>query len=180
MGKGEVFATLIFIVIIATLLAIGVMYTQKPSSGTLTSPTTMKTSETPTGGISMPKKIGVFLFKDGKFVDVSTGKPWVPDKEGVVVAYFKQIECGACRYFDPEFIKFCSWLKESGPKGVKVYIISASELKPNPDYIIESFLNHEIQATPTVVFFKDGREADRIVGAVGFDKLKETLLSILE
>ena len=180
MGRGEVLATLIFVIIIATLLAVGVMLTQKPSSSTLTPPTTTKTSETSIGGISMPKKIGIFLFKDDKFVDVSTGKPWVPDEEGVVVAYFKQIECGACIYFDPEFIKFCSWLKESGPKDVKVYIISASELKPNPDYIIESFLNHEIQATPTVVFFKDGKEADRIVGAVGFDKLKEALLSILE
>lgn len=129
---------------------------------------------------SVPNDVGIFtVTKDLKFVNLNINNLWLPTENSVDVVYFKQVECPACKVFDPIFSSFTSWAKSNYGNSVNIYVIVLGKTEHTPNYVIESFINYNVRATPTVIFFKNGVEVERVVGVTDISKLKNVLINVL-
>jgi thioredoxin 1 len=88
--------------------------------------------------------------------------------KGVAVVDFFGTWCGPCRAFAPAFASFAA----EAPAGVKV-------AKADVDQSEQSAAANGIMSVPTVVFFKDGKAVDKVVGgqskAFLLDKVQKLL-----
>jgi len=101
----------------------------------------------------------------------ATSAVW--DKEvlgtpGVVMVDFWAVWCGPCRMIAPTVEELA---KEYSGK-IRVTKLNTDE---NPDIASR----YKIMGIPTIIFFKNGQEADRIVGAVPKPQLKAKIESLL-
>ncbi len=101
----------------------------------------------------------------------ATSAVW--DKEvlgtpGLVMVDFWAVWCGPCRMVAPTIEELA---KEYSGK-IKVTKLNTDE---NPDIASR----YKIMGIPTIIFFKNGQEADRIVGAVPKPQLKAKIDSLL-
>jgi len=106
-----------------------------------------------------------------EFVIEATSAAW--DKEvlgtpGLVMVDFWAVWCGPCRMIAPTVEELA---KEYSGK-IKVTKLNTDE---NPDIASR----YKIMGIPTIIFFKNGQEADRIVGAVPKPQLKAKIDSLL-
>lgn len=92
-------------------------------------------------------------------------------KEPVIVDFWAEW-CAPCRMLSPIFEKVSHEFKDK-LKFVKVNVDENTELAQK----------HDVMSIPCVIFFKEGREIDRFVGAVGEqtvrNKIKEVFRGIL-
>lgn len=75
----------------------------------------------------------------------------------VLVDFFSET-CPPCRMMSPVIDQIG---RDNIVKAVKVNVANDAELAQS----------YEVEAVPTMILFKNGREVSRIVGAVGIDKL---------
>lgn len=88
-------------------------------------------------------------------------------KGGLVVADFWAEWCGPCKMFAPTFEKVAQEM-EGKAKLVKVNV------ETNPDAS-----NLGISSIPTIIFFKDGKEVERLTGTLPEDAFKAKVESHL-
>ena len=77
----------------------------------------------------------------------------VLDAQGVVIADFYSDSCIPCKRMSP-------LLAEIEEEQTEIKLV-----KVNINYESDLVERYEVQAAPTLIFFKDGKEADRIRGA---------------
>ena len=111
--------------------------------------------------MSVPKNpviLKFFLIKVGNIMSVSVDTDnfdkEVLKSEGIVLADFYSDSCGPCRRVSP----MLNELEEKYKNKIKLAKINVnSDVKLARKYVV--------QAVPTIVFFKNGEESARIVGA---------------
>ncbi len=91
---------------------------------------------------------------------LNCGKPAVVD--------FWAVWCGPCRMVAPHVEALA-----------KAFAGRAVVAKLDVDTNRQTAMRYGIQSIPTLLFFKNGAVADRIVGAVSYQKLEETLKALL-
>jgi thioredoxin 1 len=93
----------------------------------------------------------------------------VNDKKNklVIVDFFAEW-CFPCTMMAPIFERFAE--KNSEVKFAKINVDDASDLSDQ----------YEISSIPCIIFFKDGKEVDRIVGSVSEDILEEKISDYLK
>ena len=106
-----------------------------------------------------------------EYVSEATSAAW--DKEvighnGVVMIDFWAVWCGPCRMIAPTVEELAKEYTEK----IKVMKLNTDE---NPDIASR----YKIMGIPTIIFFKNGQEADRIVGAVPKPQLKAKIDTLI-
>ncbi len=101
----------------------------------------------------------------------ATSASW--DKEalghsGVVMVDFWAVWCGPCRMIAPTIEELA-----------KEYAGKIKVMKLNTDENPEVASRYKIMGIPSIIFFKDGNEVDRVVGAVPKPQLKSKIDSLL-
>jgi len=91
---------------------------------------------------------------------INAGKPALVD--------FWATWCGPCRIIAPHVEALAA---EYAGKAV----VAKLDVDSNKQWAVK----YGIQSIPTLLFFKDGKMVDRVVGAVGRDVLKEKLAALL-
>lgn len=91
---------------------------------------------------------------------LSAGKPLVVD--------FGAEWCGPCKALAPMVAELAEAYKEQA-------VIATCDVEENNDIAVR----YSIRSVPTVIFFKDGREVGRYVGAVAKSALEEKLKALL-
>ena len=87
--------------------------------------------------------------------------------EGVVLVDFWAEWCGPCRMLGPIFEELSGEME--GVKFAKVDITASEDLAKK----------FGVQSIPTIILLKDGKEVDRMMGAVPKDNLKQWVESKL-
>ncbi|MDO4190863.1 MAG: thioredoxin [Bacteroidales bacterium] len=87
---------------------------------------------------------------------------------GVILVDFYAEWCGPCRMLAPTI----EALAEANDGKINVF-------KVDTDNNIELARNYNVQTIPTLIFFKDGREIERINGAVPQHQLQQVIDSLL-
>ncbi|MCX8068955.1 MAG: thioredoxin [Thermodesulfovibrionales bacterium] len=105
---------------------------------------------------------GVFEFKTDNWENEVT------KSKGLIMVDFWAAWCGPCKMIAPTIEELA---KEYAGK-VKIG-------KLNTDENSEIAARYKIMGIPTVIFFKDGKEIDKVVGAVPKSQLKSKLDSYL-
>lgn len=90
-------------------------------------------------------------------------KKEVVEHKGVIVVDFWAPWCGPCKLLGPIFEKFSSQYKKI--KFAKVNVDENQDLQSD----------NGVMGIPCVIFFRDGEEADRMIGFNGEDSLKVKL-----
>ena len=106
-----------------------------------------------------------------EYVSEATSATW--DKEvvghnGIVMIDFWAVWCGPCRMIAPTVEELA---KEYAGK-IKVMKLNTDE---NPDVASK----YKIMGIPTIIFIKNGQEADRLVGAVPKPQLKAKIDALI-
>ncbi len=86
--------------------------------------------------------------------------------QGVTLIDFYADWCGPCRMLAPVLEKVASELQGQ-----------ATIAKVDIDHYEELAIEHDITSVPTMILFKDGKEAGRLVGLRDAAQLKEFILS---
>jgi len=101
----------------------------------------------------------------------ATSAAWdkeVLDHNGIVMVDFWAVWCGPCRMIAPTVEELA-----------KDYADKIKVMKLNTDENPEVASRYKIMGIPSIIFFKNGKEADRIVGAVPKPQLKAKIDSLL-
>jgi len=77
--------------------------------------------------------------------------------------------CGPCRTIGP-------WIEELAQKYDGKFKVAKMNVDENPNIPNQ----YGVRAIPTVLFFKDGKLADTIVGAVGKSNIEKVMLKLME
>lgn len=85
-------------------------------------------------------------------------------KDGTVMVDFYATWCGPCKMLAPTVEQFA-----------KDYEGKAKVFKLDVDDASNTALEYGVRSIPTLIFFKNGEEVDRIVGAPSKDELREVL-----
>jgi thioredoxin 1 len=106
-----------------------------------------------------------------EYVSEATSASW--DKEvvghnGVVMIDFWAVWCGPCRMIAPTVEELAKEYTEK----IKVMKLNTDE---NPDVASR----YKIMGIPTIIFYRNGQEADRIVGAVPKPQLKAKIDALI-
>ena len=99
--------------------------------------------------------------------DNNTFDTEISDKDKLVIADFYSDSCVPCKRMSPVLAE----LEEEYADSVKL-------VKLNINFDGETAEKYEIYAVPTLVFFKNGEEQTRIVGAVKKAELVDTINSL--
>ena len=81
-------------------------------------------------------------------------EPAVLEADGLVLVDFWATWCGGCRLIAPIIDELA-----------KDYASKVKVVKINVDEHADHAIQYEVRHTPTVLFFRNGQEVDRIVGA---------------
>jgi len=81
---------------------------------------------------------------------------------GVLVVYFWAPWCGHCKGFSPIYENVATQMEAQ-----------AFFAKVNCDEQTPAAVQCNVSGTPTIIIYKDGKEADRIVGGLPAETLKE-------
>ena len=104
-------------------------------------------------------------------VHEATSAAWDKDvlgHKGTVMVDFWAVWCGPCRMIAPTVEELA-----------KDYAGKLKVMKLNTDENQDIASKYKIMGIPTILFFKDGQEADRIVGAVPKPQLKSKIDALL-
>lgn len=99
--------------------------------------------------------------------DNNTFDAEISDKDKLVIADFYSDSCIPCKRMSPVLAE----LEEEFEDSVKL-------VKLNINFDVETAEKYEVTAVPTLVFFKNGEEQTRIVGAVKKAELVDIINSI--
>lgn len=99
--------------------------------------------------------------------DNNTFDTEISDKDKLVIADFYSDSCVPCKRMSPVLAE----LEEEFADSVKL-------VKLNINFDAETAEKYEVIAVPTLIFFKNGEEQTRIVGAVKKAELVDTINSL--
>ena len=99
--------------------------------------------------------------------DNNTFDTEISDKDKLVIADFYSDSCIPCKRMSPVLAE----LEEEFADSVKV-------VKLNINFDAETAEKYDVTAVPTLVFFKNGEEQTRIVGAVKKAELEDIINSL--
>lgn len=91
----------------------------------------------------------------------------INEAEKLVIADFYSDSCVPCKRMSPLLAE----TEEEDPEGIKL-------VKLNINFDGETAQKYNVTSVPTLVFFKDGAEKARLMGAVKKAQLTETINSI--
>ena len=97
-----------------------------------------------------------------KIINTSQFRGSVEENQGVVVVDFFATWCGPCKMLAPVFEQAGEEMKND-----------ATFLKVDIDQSLELARRFEVSTVPTVIVFKDGKEAERLVGFIPKQKLED-------
>jgi thioredoxin 1 len=106
-----------------------------------------------------------------EYVSDATSAAWDKDvlgAGGLVMVDFWAVWCGPCRMIAPTVEELA-----------KEYAGKITVMKLNTDENPDIASRYKIMGIPTIMFFKNGQEADRIVGAVPKPQLKAKIDSLI-
>lgn len=86
------------------------------------------------------------------------------NEKGLLLVDFFATWCGPCRILAPTIEE----LSENYSEGVKIAKIDIDENE-------ELAILHNIQAVPTIILFKEGKELERFTGVASIEKLQEMI-----
>ncbi|HJX05761.1 MAG TPA: thioredoxin [Candidatus Nanoarchaeia archaeon] len=89
-------------------------------------------------------------------------------KKGKAVVDFYADWCGPCQMMKPIFEKVGKEIK-----GVNFF-------KVNVDNCQEAAASYDVRSIPTLVFLKDGKEVDRVMGVLYEEELKKKIAATLK
>ncbi len=98
----------------------------------------------------------------------STWKAEVLDVSGLVMVDFWAVWCGPCRMVSPVVEELA-----------KEYVGKLKVVKLNTDENSDVASEYKIMGIPTLMFFKDGKKIDQLVGAVPKSQLKSKIDALL-
>jgi thioredoxin 1 len=110
-------------------------------------------------------------FDMSEYVSDATSAAWDKDvlgDSGLVMVDFWAVWCGPCRMIAPTVEELA-----------KEYAGKITVMKLNTDENPDIASRYKIMGIPTIMFFKNGQEADRIVGAVPKPQLKAKIDSLI-
>lgn len=87
---------------------------------------------------------------------------------GIVLVDFYSDSCIPCKKISPVL----SEAEEAYPDKLKI-------AKVNVNFDSEIALQYDVQATPTLIFFRDGKEQSRLRGSVGKSEVTDIINSLL-
>ena len=99
--------------------------------------------------------------------DNNTFDTEISDKDKLVIADFYSDSCIPCKRMSPLMAE----IEEEYADSVKL-------VKLNINFDAETAEKYDVTAVPTLVFFKNGEEQTRIVGAVKKSELVDTIKSL--
>lgn len=88
--------------------------------------------------------------------------------DGIVLVDFYSDSCIPCKKISPVL----SEAEEAYPDKLKI-------AKVNVNFDSEIALQYDVQATPTLIFFRDGKEQSRLRGSVGKSEITDIINSLL-
>ncbi len=88
--------------------------------------------------------------------------------DGIVLVDFYSDSCIPCKKISPVL----SETEKDYPEKLKL-------VKVNVSFDSEIALQYDVQATPTLIFFKDGKEQSRLRGSVGKSEITDIINSLL-
>ncbi|MDD7185555.1 MAG: thioredoxin domain-containing protein [Ruminococcus sp.] len=88
--------------------------------------------------------------------------------DGIVLVDFYSDSCIPCKKISPVL----SEAEEAYPDKLKI-------AKVNVNFDSEIALQYDVQATPTLIFFRDGKEQSRLRGSVGKSEINDIISSLL-
>ena len=88
--------------------------------------------------------------------------------DGIVLVDFYSDSCIPCKKISPVL----SEAEEAYPDKFKL-------AKANVNLDSELALQYDVQATPTLIFFRDGKEQSRLRGSVGQSEINDIISSLL-
>jgi thioredoxin 1 len=106
-----------------------------------------------------------------EYVSDASSAAWDKDvlgDSGLVMVDFWAVWCGPCRMIAPTVEELA-----------KEYAGKITVMKLNTDENPDIASRYKIMGIPTIMFFKNGQEADRIVGAVPKPQLKAKIDSLI-
>ncbi len=87
---------------------------------------------------------------------------------GTVLADFYSDSCVPCKRMSPVLAE----IEEEFEGNIKL-------VKININFDAELAEKYEVQSVPTLIFFKDGEEKERIIGAVSRDKIADAIHNLI-
>lgn len=104
----------------------------------------------------------------GQYIELTKDNFEENTKSGVALVDFWAPWCGPCRMLAPVIDKLA-----------EAYAGKANICKVNTDEQEELSAQYGIRSIPTILFFKDGKVIDQMVGATSEQSLKDKLDSLL-
>lgn len=104
----------------------------------------------------------------GQYIELTKDNFEENTKSGVALVDFWAPWCGPCRMLAPVIDKLA-----------EAYAGKANICKVNTDEQEELSTQYGIRSIPTILFFKDGKVIDQMVGATSEQSLKDKLDSLL-
>lgn len=104
----------------------------------------------------------------GQYIELTKDNFEESTKSGVALVDFWAPWCGPCRMLAPVIDKLA-----------EAYAGKANICKVNTDEQEELSAQYGIRSIPTILFFKDGKVVDQMVGATSEQSLKDKLDSLL-
>lgn len=105
---------------------------------------------------------GVFIFNAslGGWIRMDLGaSPWVPPDNATYLVYFKNLNCPACRAFDPVWDQYVEeYVKGGEGEPVTPVVVSCTWFTQQcgDPTALASFIAYQVQSTPTLVVWKNG------------------------
>lgn len=103
---------------------------------------------------------GVFVLLNGKWVRQELGaSPWIPTDNGTYIVYFKNLECPACKAFDPIWDEYVEeYVKKGRGEPVTPVVVSCTWFtqRCSDPTAYASFVGYQVPFSPALLVWHNG------------------------